>query len=254
MNIIFLIYGFSFLALGMVILAQPQIKSCFKLFDFIWLLAAFGIIHGALEWMDLWTMVRGENSYLNAAKPFFLLVSYVFLVEFGRRIVIDALPLPSSAVRWLLDASIHMLLLGGILLAVVSSDDSIAALVVWSRYLLGFVGSTLAGAGFLLYCRFHIQSSLTQKEFRSIKYACYVAALAFIAYGVFGGLVVPRAACPPANWLNQENFMAVTGVPVQLFRAGCALLVAISVTHILFELRIHELTRNITGEFNDPER
>lgn len=246
MDIIFLIYGLSFLVLGLAIFAQPRKESRFNLVRFIWLLAVFGIIHGSLEWMDLWTMMRGANPSLNTAKPFVLLVSYLFLAEFGRRIVRDSLPatVRSSAARWLLDARIHAFLLGGILVAASLSDNFLSALVIWSRYLLGFPGSTLAGAGFLLYWRFRIQPTLTQQEFLSMKYACYVSAFGFIAYGIFGGLVVPRAPWFPANWINQEDFLEVLGVPVQFFRAACAVLAAISVTHILLELRIHDLTQH----------
>jgi hypothetical protein len=252
MDIIFLIYGLSFLALGLTIFVQPRGESRFNLVGFIWLLAVFGFIHGSLEWMDLWTMVRGANPFLNAAKPFVLLISYLFLFEFGRRIVRDSLPatVRSSAARWLIDARIHVFLLGGILVAATLSDKSLPALVIWSRYLLGFPGSTMAGAGFLLYCRFCIQPTMTQREFLPIQYACYVSAFAFIAYGIFGGLVVPRAPWFPANWLNQEDFLAVLGVPVQLFRAACAVLVTFSVSYILIGLRIHDLTHRTTAGGN----
>jgi len=242
MDIILQIYGMSFLILGLTIFVQLGNESRFKLAGFIWLLAVFAIIHGFLEWMDLWTMVFGENPSMNEAKPFVLLVSYLFLFEFGRRIVRDSLPatLRASSLRWLLDARIHVFLLGGILVAAILSDNFLPALVIWSRYLLGFPGSTLTGAGFLLYYHFSIQPMLTQRKFLTIQYACYVSAFAFIAYGIFGGLVVPRAPWFPANWLDQEDFLALLGVPVQLFRAVCAVLVTISVTHILLQLRIRD--------------
>ncbi|MCX7194159.1 MAG: hypothetical protein NTY60_11185 [Proteobacteria bacterium] len=244
MNIIFLIYGFSFWSLGFVAFLQQRIGSRFKLFGIIWLLAAFGIIHGSLEWMDLWTMLLGVNPYLNVVKPFFMLVSYLFLVEFGRRLVRDALALHSSLARWLLDACIHIFLLVGILVAVFLSDSFLTAMVIWLRYLLGFTGSMLAGIGFLLYYRFCIQSELRKEQNLTVKYACYAAAFGFITYAVFGGLMVPGAPWFPAKWLNQESFLAVLDMLVPLFRAGCLLLVAISVTHILLELRIHELSNS----------
>lgn len=255
MDIIFLIYGLSFLVLGLTIFVLPREDSRFSLVGSIWLLGVFGISHGCLEWMDLWTMkVCGANPFVDAAKPFVLLVSYFFLVEFGSRLVRDSLPatLRASAVRWLLDARIHISLLGGILVAAYLSDNFLPSLVIWSRYLLGFPGSILAGAGFLLYCHYRIRPVLTQTEFLPMKHACYVAAFAFIAYAVFGGLVVPRAPSFPANWLNQENFQVVLGVPVQLFRAACALLVTMAVTHILLELRIYDLAHRATGGGNVP--
>jgi hypothetical protein len=254
MNTIYLIYGLSFLVLGLsIFFILPREKSRFNLVNFIWLLAVFGIIHGLLEWMDLWTRVRGENISLNTAKPFVLLVSYLFLAEFGRRIARDSLPATvrfHTATQLFLDARIHVFLLGGILLAATLSDNFLSALVIWSRYLLGFPGSALAGAGFLLHCRLRIQPTFTQSDFMPIKYACYVSAFAFIAYGIFGGLVVPRAPWFPPNWLNNESFLEMLGMPVELFRAACAVLVTISVSQILLELRIHEFTPHATSGGN----
>ncbi len=241
MDVIF-IYGLSFLILGLTILFQLRKNSRFNLVVFIWLLAVFAISHGSLEWMDLWTMVFGENTSLNTAKPFVLLVSYLFLFEFGRRIVRDSIPATGHAffAKWLLDTRIYIFLLGGILVASFLSDNFLQALNIWTRYLLGFPGSTLTGAGFLMFCHFRIQPALRQWGSPTIKYACYVSAFAFISYGIFGGLVVSRAPWFPANWLNQENFLEVLGVYVQLFRAACAVLMTISVSHILLELRIHD--------------
>ncbi len=235
MDVIYLIYGLAFLALGLVILVQPREESCFNLAGFIWLLAVFGLIHGFLEWMDMWAVVRGANPFLTATKPFVMLLSFIFLYEFGRRIVRESLPataLASIAGR-LLDARALVLLLGSILTAAILSDNFLPALSLWSRYLLQFPGTMLAGTGFLLYCRFRIQPALTEREFLPIQFACHVAAFSFIAYGLLGVLIVPRASWFPANWINQEVFREALGVPVQLFRAACAVLMAVSVGYIL---------------------
>ena len=160
MNVIYLIYGLSFLALGIAILLQPRKRERFELHSIIWLLAVFGILHGSLEWMELWTMIRGPNPYLNVLTPFLLLVSYIFLVEFGRRIIRTTLP--SSLARRLLDVRMPVLLIGSLLFAAVLSDNLLAAVALWSRYLLGFTGSLLAGVGFLLYYRRRIQTEFLQ--------------------------------------------------------------------------------------------
>ena len=255
MTTIFLIYGLSFLVLGLTIFAQLRQDSRFNLLSIIWSLAVFGILHGFLEWMELWTMARGENPSMNVAKPLVLLVSYLFLFEFGRRIVRDSLPatVRASASGGLLDARILVFLLCGILVAATLSDHFFSSLVIWTRYLLGFFGSTLAGAGFLLHYHFRIKPTVTQREFLTIQHASYVSAFAFIAYGIFGGLVVPRAPWFPANWLNQENFQEVLGMPVQLFRAACAMLVTVFVTHILLELHIYDLTHPDTVGGNEKQ-
>jgi PAS domain S-box-containing protein len=189
MDTVFLVYGLAFLAMGLVLIIWPKHDSRFELSSLSGWLAAFALVHGALEWMDLWRVVRGDNPGLAALRPFVLLASYLLLYEFGRRLV---------------------------------------------------AASLLTGAGFLLYCAKRIQPTLEADEFRPVWRACVVAGGAFIAYGVFGGLVVQRADWAPAAWLNQDTFLAASGIPVQLLRAACAVTAAFSVTYIL---RIFHLER-----------
>ena len=99
MDIVFLIYGLSFLALGLVIVVWPREESRFALAGFINWLAAFAFVHGILEWTDLWRVVRGDNPALAATRPFILLASYVLLCEFGRRLLRASLPFRHWRVR-----------------------------------------------------------------------------------------------------------------------------------------------------------
>jgi signal transduction histidine kinase/DNA-binding response OmpR family regulator len=48
-------------------------------------------------------------------------------------------------------------------------------------------------------------------------------AVCIAAYGVLAGAIVPAASYFPASLLNYETFTHVTGVPVQLLRAACAI-------------------------------
>jgi len=58
-------------------------------------------------------------------------------------------------------------------------------------------------------------------------------AAAFALYAIFAGLVVPSASFSLASVLNYATFKDTVGIPVQIFRAVCALLVAYFVTGIL---------------------
>jgi len=55
----------------------------------------------------------------------------------------------------------------------------------------------------------------------------------FLFYGFFSGLIVPRAAFFPASVLNYETFYDKIGVPVQLFRAACVVLITYSFTRVM---------------------
>ena len=239
MDIVFLIYGLAFLVLGLVLLIWPRHDSRFELSGLIGWLAAFAFVHGTLEWMDLWRVVRGDTPVLAALRPFVLLFSYVLLFEFGRRLVRLSLTLAGWRSRFL-DVNVHGLLLFAVAAGSLTATDPLLNLAIWSRYLYGFSGSLLAGAGFLLYCARRIRPTLGPNEFLPVWRACLLACVAFVSYGVLGGLVVPRADWAPASWLNQETFQALFHAPVQIFRAACAVAIAVSVAYIL---RIFHLER-----------
>jgi len=233
MDVVFFIYGLAFVALGLVVLVQPKEESRYELSRFIWLLALFGIIHGALEWLDLWKVVRGGNATLALLKVVFLFVSYGFLFEFGRRLtraICDKTPAIPDLVKKMLGKPIYGVVALGFLFEFLMIPDGMLAITIASRYFLGFVGSSLAGIGFLL-C---INKKREGKSVLSWSVKYFVlAAVAFILYGVLGGLVVPPADVIPANAFNDQWFLATFLLPVQLFRATCAVLAAIAIGSIL---------------------
>ena len=235
MDVVFLVYGLAFLAMGMTIVIRNERDSELDVARLLWLLAAFGFSHGFLEWMDLWRVVRGGPAWPAATQPLLLLLSYLFLFEFGRRLVRLSLPaavLARPAGR-LLEAWLYAPLLLMLAAGTAASDQPALGLTIWSRYLPGFFGSCLAGVGCWRYCRRRLGADAATPDFPGIGNACRVAAVAFVAYGIFGGLVVPRAEWFPAAAINQENFLAAFGVPVQLLRAVCAVFVAASVASLL---------------------
>jgi PAS domain S-box-containing protein len=236
MDVIFFVYGLAFIALGLVILAQPREESHCDLAESIWLLALFGLAHGTLEWMDMWSILRGSNPALEAWKTVFLFASFVFLFEFGRRLVLvfaykeQFLPLHVAA---LLGKSLYGAVALGFVALFWLIPDRLLAVKIASRYFLGFGGALLAGAGFLL-CARHSRLLQAQSEWHRWARKYFVlAALAFLLYGVAAGLMGPPAAIFPANVLNDRWFLDTFGVPVQLLRAACAVLVAIAIGSVL---------------------
>ncbi len=218
MDVIFLFYGLAFLALGFVIAVQHEPDSALRLSRVLWWLAAFGFLHGLLEWTELWRLVRGDTPLLAAARPFLLLASFVMLFEFGRRLVLLSLSveeLASPAAR-LLGPWTYAALFVALAAAVAAADDGLAALALWSRRLPGFLGAVLAAAGFDLYRRRRIAAA--EDTTVADRVAWHVAAVAFLAYGVLSGLVVQ------VDWLP--------GL-VQLLRAACAAAIAAAMVRIM---------------------
>ncbi len=250
-DVVFFVYGLSLILLGIVVTVRPREDSRFELARFIWLLAGFAFLHGMLEWAYLWKVVRGDNPGLEVARPVFLFLSYIFLFEFGRRLLLASLlPESTSRLTALLSPFSFFILLSALLLAVGFADGKAEALEIGARYLLGFSGSTLTGCGFYLYCKNRIRLVLVGREFPPIRNACHLAALSFVAYGCLGGLVVPQTDWFPSVWLSQERFGEVVGLPVQVFRAACAIVVALSVTQLLwiFHIETHQRLLNSLAE------
>ncbi|WP_459949134.1 hybrid sensor histidine kinase/response regulator [Denitratisoma sp. agr-D3] len=245
MDIVFLVYGLAFLCLGLVISIRFRDESRFQLSSFIWLLAAFGYSHGVLEWIDFWRVARGDTPLLAAIRPGLLLLSYLFLFEFGRRLLRASLgnealaALPAKLLHW----AVYPLLLVGVALGTALSDNPSLALNIWSRYLFGAPAAFLTGAGFILYFRHRLHPELPAWAQHKLAWASYSAGIVFIAYGVLGGWVVPRAEGLPAAWLNQENFQTLFHVPVQLLRAGCAVILAAAVITLLNAFHVESVLR-----------
>ena len=252
LDVVFFVYGLSFIVLGIVVSVRPKEDSHFELARFIWMLAAFAFVHGLLEWMDLWKTVRGDNPTLELARPIVLFVSYIFLFEFGRHLLLASFA-PALACRLashLLSPALLVVMLSGILLALGFADEKKLGLSIWSRYLLGFTGSMLTGCGFIVYGEIRLRPALIAKDFPPIRHACQMAGFSFCVYAFLGGLVVPRGDWFPAVWLNQVSFLAIVGLPVQLFRTGCAMLMSLSVAQLIwvFHFETHQRLQQSLAE------
>lgn len=243
-DVVFLIYGLAFLAMSFAIVMRRDTASDLVLSRLLWLLAAFGFTHGLLEWTDLWRVVRGDPAWLATARPGLLLVSYLFLFEFGRRLFAATLPDGRTGIaRALAGPWVYGPLVAVVVLGTALSDAPTTGLNVCSRYMFGFPGSVMAGVGFLRHYRIHLVREMPVAEHRSLRRDSTVAAAAFVAYGILGGLIVPRMDGFPASIINQETFQAVFRFPVQLWRAACAVAVAGAVIGLLRVFRVEAVHR-----------
>ncbi len=92
LDIVFGIYGLSFFFMGIVILIQIQKRkdSSFKLSRVIGILAGFGLSHGLNEWLEMFAIIKGYHSEIfNLMQLMVLTLSYIFLFEFGRRLILS---------------------------------------------------------------------------------------------------------------------------------------------------------------------
>ena len=245
LDIVFFIYGLAFVTMGIAIWVQPQKKSEFKLANILWLLAGFGLIHGTNEFLDMWGIIKGRSPVLDLVRGFTLLISYLFLFEFSRRLFRICeqkyLEKITKLFGWWLTLIIGLCVF---IFGFMSADFwKIGA--IWARYLLGFPGGLLISFGFVLYYKYE------EKELKALKVKKYFfcASLFFLVYGILGGLIVPKAGFFPANWLNTDSFLSLVRIPVQVFRAVCAIIIAWATYGILRVFNretLEKLRREIT--------
>lgn len=224
MLFIWFIYGLAFFILGLTIFVYPKKQSAFKLARDLWLIAGFGILHGINEWLDMF-IAFGEPfppHILKLVRMVILVLSFLCLVRFGTKVIsetrkkfryIQILPIPLFII-WL---AVFLI-----------SKDRLLVGDIAARYLLSAPGSFLTAIALLLYIPQFKATKLT-----AVTRSLYISAFTFFLYGILAGLIVKKASFFGANFLNYDLFLNTFGIPVQIFRAICAIVLACTATHVL---------------------
>src|SRR4030042_6521469 len=138
LDVVFLVYGLAFIIMGVCIFVCPRKKSIFTLSDILWLLALFGIVHGLNEWFDMFSFTKNlRSNAFDCVRWVFLYISYIFIFEFGRRLML--LSYKKVFNKWI---TIGFSVIVIILAFTLKYERSI-----WPRYLLGFPGGIISAIG-----------------------------------------------------------------------------------------------------------
>ncbi|MBF0429921.1 MAG: sensor histidine kinase [Fibrobacteria bacterium] len=226
MVLVYFFYGLSFFSLGISILTQTRKGSAFNFGANLWLLGLFGLLHGFNEWMDM-LLLLGESYWstsgvtiLENVRFFLGKISYIFLFEFGlQTVVVSELPKRKAI---LTSVSMYAFLVAVLFWKGISSGFSAAWFAntdLFMRYVFAFPGALLTGLSFFLQKK---AREITRLKEKRITHWFSAAAVLFVLYAVLSGLIVKGGNFFPATVLNYSNFIALTGVPVQIFRACCA--------------------------------
>ena len=239
----YFIYGLAFFTMGIVIFTQIISKSRFKLADIMGFLGWFGVTHGINEWIDSLVIIRGRSDLLDIVRLFVLLVSFVFLFEFGRRIFrleMQRYPAGLKMIAGSLTSITAPAIIIVISVIIALAHGSPKTGSVWVRHLLAFPGALLSGIGFFLYYKYE-ESVLA--PFKVKKYFLG-AGIPFLAYAILAGLIVNKNHGGALTWLSEEHFFSITSIPVQVFRAVCAVSIGWSTIGILGIFRL-EIIKNL---------
>jgi len=236
MLFVWFIYGLAFFVLGLVIFVYPKKPSVFKLANDIWLIAAFGIIHGTNEWLDMFIAIGKPfpTDILKIIRLATLVGSFLFLLRFGTKVISEKIK------KYRFIQVLPIVLLTVWTIVIVTSNSRLLMGDISARYLLCVPGTFLTALGLFLQIPQFKQTKLSAAT-RNLQ----LTAITFIFYMIFAGLIVKEAAFFPASYLNYAHFMVLFHAPVQIFRAVCAIILAYSTTSLLsiFRWETREILR-----------
>ncbi len=236
---VYFAYGLAFFVLGVVLALASRQQSELPLMRALPLLAAFGLLHGAHEWMEMFQHFGALRGHVpgfgeEALRIALLVISFLCLLGFGvqatnpgtsrpgRRIASFAVPMLVWAVA----------LAGAILYWRPTPLAAVYFADVLARYFIAIPGALFGAAALMAQ-----QRALRERDMPLFGRDLVSAATALILYGVVGQLFVNATVIPPSNVVNSTLFLAWFGVPVQLFRA---LLAGLILLFMVRALRIFE--------------
>jgi signal transduction histidine kinase len=227
-TLIYFIYGLAFFSMGLAMLFGSVRSPILAEGRVLRPLAVFGIVHGCHEWIEMFLlsgMIEFQNPVLwNWLRVGLLVISFTSLLIFGIWIFSPETGLTKRK-RWSRNSAVLiyvlLVLLVGLLIAPPGADrvrylDGIA------RYFLAVPGAAIAGVAL------HRQARLSEHQaLKDLGPALQVAGWGFILYAATQ-IFVPTLDFFPANWINAASFMRTFGFPIQVIRAGLAVVITAS--------------------------
>ncbi len=241
LDIIFFIYGLTFLILGISILLQPKRGSEFKLGNILWLFVCYCLIHSPSDFISMWLFNRGSNETIYIFAQFLTYVSYIFLFEFGRRL----LNLVNKNIDWRILPMIYFTIIVVSLL----SNNFWITMDILIGYFVRFPAGVMAGVGFILYYNLKKERLVSL----NVKIYFYSAGVSLLAWSFFCGIIRSKGDFFLANILNIESFFLLLSIPVYVFRSICALVITWSLIHIL-KIFDWETKNKIESALEEKER
>ncbi len=238
---IYFFYGLAFFAMGLALLVETGRSSEFPFAEAMAPLAAFGIIHGFHEWLEMFQLlelsgVAAVPDWLlsDGLRLFILVFSFALLIVFGVRLVYaNHRPqadgrLEAAAAALILIVVWAISVLAARQIYSLNGSELAATADVLGRYILAIPGALLAAWAIVLE-----QRTFSARGMSGFGRALLGAAIALIIYGAIGQLFTKTSPIFPSNVINGELFMSLFGLPVQLLRALCAIVMTLFIISAL---------------------
>jgi len=223
-----LLHGQAFFVLGLSIVFLARRTARLEIARGLASLAVFGFCEALLAWSPAW--YASSSALVPWVRSVLMGAGYCFLLAFAVQAYV-----PQEKQRWgqgVFASGLLALWLIGLVFAYlvgVPSDRVWLGAEVVARYLLVVPGGLLGAWGL----RRQTYRTIGRERLPLVKPRLRVAGFALGLFALFGGLVGPVAPFFPANWLNEETFLQVMGVPVSLFRGLCGIAITCGIGRAL---------------------
>jgi signal transduction histidine kinase len=226
-----LLHGLAFFALGFSIFFLARRSARLEVARGLSLLAAFGFCEALATWSPLWS--PDPNALPPAAAWLRLLLlgtGYAFLLAFAMQTLAPSerpqwkrwVPAGAVLVAWLASLAIP-------LLTNLPDEPIVLCGEITARYGMALPGGLIAAWGL----RRQAYHAMGPERLARIKPPIRATRVALGAFAIFGGLIGPAAPFFPANQVNQEMLVQMTGIPVALLRGLCGLVITYGIVRAL---------------------
>ena len=219
--------------MGLLVAMEGERASDVRLRRALPPLAAFGLVHAAHEWIDMYLLLdrpltSTEHAIILAIQLATLAFSFISLAAFGSFLLADnevtrrlllLIPIGLQGI-WVFGLySFRGVYVGETLWDIAD---------VWTRYTLAMPASILTSIGLIVQQRAFRRSGLIR-----FGQDAMWAAITFGWYGLVGQIFSRSTPLTLSRYINEAAFQEIFGFPVQLFRAATAVAAAIFVIRFL---------------------
>jgi signal transduction histidine kinase len=226
---VYFFYGLSFFSMGLAVLLEVDRSSKLDFARALRAMAAFGLIHGGHEWIEMFLLIHPEiqnTSFYQWVAPgrvVLLAISFLFLILFGAMLIAGA---ERKRLSWQMVGTVSVIWAAGLIWIFLAEplDARLVAMDVYTRYSLAIPGAALTAWGLILQRQKFLQAGMNGFSRDMIS-----GAIAFGLYGCIGQLFVAPSNVFPSEILNSKVFLDVTGFPIQFFRSIMACIAAVAI-------------------------
>lgn len=227
--IVFFIYGLAFFSMGLAMALEAGRSPSLAEAQVLRPLAVFGLLHGTHEWLEIF-IVQAE--FFGVEIPLswlwlrlgLLVFSFISLIAYG----VQALRPPKRLLAMDISIGAGLLALYIALLLIIGAIywqdvyEWILRADVLARYILAVPGAVLASVA--------LRSQANEVRYSGrdrLPKSLIWASIGFFLYGLSQVFVTPIDMFP-ANGINAAWFTEIFHMPIQVIRAGLAVLITIS--------------------------